>query len=195
MPNVVVQYEGVNDIGWKLLPRYKERHSWSVWLRGARVLRPLFPVGPAQMREDLAWPVENQQRMRQLCTTRGIRHVAATFALPDVSHAVPAFRALVDEEVTDEWGVHARLDGFAEYARLLDAYNDLMLAASARGALTVVDVRPALSAPGLYVDTCHHTPEGIARLAAAFEAPVEAAVAAVEDEQIAIRGRSPRGRQ
>jgi lysophospholipase L1-like esterase len=160
-PDVVLQYEGVNDIAWSALPGYSFAHPWRRRLRAARCLRPLVPVREADVAAALDQAVANQEQLELLCAARGVRHVAATFAAPDASSAAPGLRALLDDDVRTVWGRQANLAAFADYERLLDAYNRRVSAAAGRGSLVIADVHRALRDPRLFVDACHLTPEGI----------------------------------
>ncbi len=186
-PDVVVQYEGVNDIFWKILPRYASAHPLRRALNRSLLFQRLFPLDAAQLDEGYQATLANLARMADLCRGSGARHVAGSFAAPDDQRLTPGFRASLDEVVRD-WdrdGLHTAC--FRDYARFLARYDQLFEDAVRERSLVGVMVHRRVSDPGLFTDHCHLTQAGIARLAEAFLPEVAAAV----EKRLRRRGLPP----
>jgi hypothetical protein len=188
-PDVVVQYEGVNDIMWRALPRFAQTHPWRRRMSMSLLLPWLLPLNPRELDPELGRIVSNQTRLAELCAKRGIVHLSGAFAAPDYGEASPEMRAYLDVDVSRWSGDRGalRLWWFSDYARIVDRYNALLAERVGSGGPVRVD--RDLEDPALFVDLCHGTREGIARMAAAFLPRVREAVRGVASR----RGGDPQG--
>ncbi len=177
-PDVVVQYEAVNDIMWGALPRFAATHPWRRRLHTSLLLERLFPIGPHELDPDLSQIVENQARLARLCLEHHVHHLAGSFAAPDYALASPDVRNHLDINTSEWTGGRGsiRLSRYAGYARILSRYDELFQEAASSQRLEGVMVGRTLRDPGLFVDLCHMNQEGISRLAEAFLPAVGAAV-------------------
>jgi hypothetical protein len=180
-PDLVVQYDGVNDIMGRALPHYAREHPWREALSRSLLLERLFPLAPQDLDPELERIVDNLTALRGLSRIHDAEHVCASFAAPDYARASPDERAYLDVSVGDGWTpwpgtIH--LKRYAHYARILDRYNMLFEDAVRRGRLDGVMVHRSLSDPDLFVDICHMRQSGIARLAEILSGPVSAIVGA-----------------
>lgn len=166
-PDLVVQYAFVNDLFWKVLPRYARRHPWKAELGRSLLLSRLRPLPVGELERDLGRTLIRLREMSEKAEARGARYLAGSFAGPDPDRAPPDFLRYLDLN-TERWGTALRLHYYRDYHRLLLRYQALFDTFAARGDVDTVRVHTGLEDPGLYVDLCHMTPEGIARLADAF---------------------------
>jgi hypothetical protein len=179
-PDVVVQYEAVNDIIWRALPRYAQDHPWKRRLYRGLLFERLFPIDPRELDPDLARVVENQVRLDQLCRLHRAAHLAGSFAAPDYDTALPEERAHLDVNLAD-WTADRgalRLTRYKDYGRIVARYDELFEQAVAMRHLEGVMVHRALSDPTLFVDICHMNRNGIARLADVILTAVSPVIAA-----------------
>jgi hypothetical protein len=184
-PDVVVQYEGVNDICWGHLPVYDALHPLRAWLRRSMLFDSCFPMDPKEMDEQFELSFQNIGTLHGRLRENGVLHVVGTFARPDASRASEEQRAYLELNMAF-WSQLSTRRRYSEYCALLDHFN-LRLVEKARGqGWALAPVNERLSEPTRFLDICHMTPQGIADLAAAFLPEVAEAV----DSVLRARGRS-----
>jgi lysophospholipase L1-like esterase len=170
-PDVIVQYEAINDIAWTELPAYAARHPWPRTMRESLVLERLMGFDPAALDPEMRETIGRRLEMDRRCRENGVAYLGATFAAPDAVRARPDFRLVLDVG-TVFWTRHFPIRGFAAYAAILARHNALFREFADRNRVNRVLVHEALGDPALFVDACHFTPEGIGLLASVFEPAV-----------------------
>ena len=163
-PDVVVQYEFVNDLFFRHLPRYAEEHPWWTHARRSRLLFEAAPPAPEDLEPYVRRTLRNIRQMAEEASRRGARHVTATFAGPDPTRAEPAFRHYLDVNA-EAWGGRHGVRSYAAYDALRADFNTRLRKAAAEGRLVVVPLEETLRDPSLFIDLCHATPSGIAAMA------------------------------
>ena len=181
-PDVIVQYQGINDIAWVHLPRYAERHPWRRRLHDSLLLERLLGFDPAELDPEIQGTLERFREMDRRSREQGVAYLTATFAAPDAERASEGFRRHLETE-TAFWTRHFPLRSYAAYAAILARYNSRLVEFTARERINRVLVYEQLRDPALFIDDCHFTPEGIDRLAEAFLP----AVADLVDDRPAFR--------
>ena len=166
-PDLVVEYRAVNDIFWRHLPRYAEQHPWRPVLHRSLLLERLFPPPPASFDPLFQQTDQNFLQMDRLCRDHGARYLTATFAAPDYAAAAPTFRRYLDLSL-DFWNRELPLHGYPEYEALVARHNEQLELLAHQHRMELVPVARELRDPALFIDICHFTPEGIAKLALAF---------------------------
>jgi lysophospholipase L1-like esterase len=174
-PDLIVHYEFVNDFFWEGLPAHAARHPWSVAARRHSLLAGrLLPLDPADFERAFATTLRRALRMKRIAAQQGARYLSSSFAGPDATVAAPGFAAYLDANV-EAWGGRHGLRRYAEYRRLLDAYNARQQAFAAASGLDSSPVASIVD-PRLFVDLCHMNGAGIEALAEAFLPGVVAAL-------------------
>ena len=169
-PDVVVQYEFVNDLFFRHLPRYAEDHPRWAMARRSLLLARLFPPAPEDLEPYARRTLRNIRQLGAEAHARGARHVLGTFAGPEAAHAPSSFRHYLDLNV-EAWGGRHGVRSYGAYDALRRDFNARLRKAAGEGRLVVAPLDEALRDPALYVDLCHATSAGIATMARAF-APV-----------------------
>ena len=169
-PDLVVQYDAVNDIMRDALPRYVREHPYRNLVQKSLFLSWIAPLDPRELDPALEGIVEKEEALARLCRLHDSDHLAGFFASPDYERAGREQRAFLDVNLAEGWTTWQgiRLTRYRDYARILRRYNTLLEEAALRGRLRAARVDQAVTDPGLYVDLCHMTEPGIARLADAF---------------------------
>ncbi len=188
-PDVIVQYEAINDIAWSELPHYAARHPARRLLYASLLLERLFGFDPADLDPEVEETLERRREMDRRCRERHVAYLGATFAAPDATRASPDFHRLLDVSA-EFWTRHFPLRRYAAYAALLARHNALFRDFADRHRINRVLVHETLTNPALFVDACHFTPEGIDRLAGVFEP----AVADLVDDRAGFREWAARAR-
>lgn len=174
-PDVVVQYEGVNDLV-RAVPRWARQHPWASAPYRSVLFARVFPFPHRGLDDEIAPTLENIAALsRRLRSVRAL-HVVGTFAAPDASRAPAEFRGYLAYNLLTQWRTGTLpLYSYAAYEDVVGRFNAL-LSANADGRYRVAPVAAGLTSPDRFVDVCHHTPQGIAELADAFLPEVERAV-------------------
>ena len=167
-PDVVVQYEAINDIAWAELPAFAARHPWRRWMQESLLFERLRGFDPAELLPEMRETLDLRLEMERRCRAQGVAYLTATFAAPDQARATEEFRQTLDVG-TLFWTRHFPLRRFATYEAILDRHNALLVELAERHRLSRVLVQERLRDPALFVDACHFTPKGIGLLAETFE--------------------------
>jgi lysophospholipase L1-like esterase len=170
-PDVIVQYEAINDIAWLHLPRYAARHPWRRRLHDSLLLERLLGFDPAALEPDIRGTLRRFEEMDQRSRERGVSYLTATFAAPAIERAPEEFRQHLETSVAF-WTRHFPLRSWATYAAILARHNALLIEFTARHHIDRVLVHERLTDPALFIDACHFTPAGIDLLAETFLDPV-----------------------
>lgn len=167
-PDLVIQYEFVNDLFWAALPRLAAADPWIARRNASLLLAWLLPLD--ERRLDADW-LELRRTLRAIARTaraRGAEYLTATFAGPDADAAEPGFRAYLDVNV-EAWSRDTvRLRRYADYDRARRRFNAELAAFAAERQLELAPVAQRVRDPALFVDLCHGNARGIEALARAF---------------------------
>ena len=175
-PDLVVQYAVVNDLAWHHLLRYAEEHPWRRRLHESLLLERLFPLPVRDFDPLFRETLQNLLTLEQECRRRDVAYIVGSFAAPDYDLAPADFQRHLDLNL-DFWTGNFPLHDYREYQALLARYNELFELFAAERHLDRVLVHREIRDPALFLDLCHLTPEGIARLADVFLPAASRAVA------------------
>ncbi len=188
-PDVIVQYEAINDISWSELTDYAARRPGRRALQDSLLLERLLGFDPAALEPEMRETLERRLEMHRRSRERGVAYLGATFAAPDATRASEDFRRLLDVSA-EFWTRNFPLRRYALYAAILARHNALFQEFADRHRINRVLVHEQLADPALFIDACHFTPVGIDRLAGVFEP----AVADLVDDRPAFQAWEQRSR-
>lgn len=175
-PDVVVQYEGVNDLLHRHMRRWARAHPYSAAPYRSVLFATLFPFPNTQFDDGFRETLDNITAVTRAAARIGATHVVGTFAAPDISRATPEVRGYLAFNLLEQWSTHKMpLYSYKAYHGLLQHFNDTLTAGVSAG-YRVAPIAGRLQAPDRFVDICHMTERGIADLAAAFLPEVEQAL-------------------
>jgi lysophospholipase L1-like esterase len=166
-PDVVVEYQGVNDISWWHLPRYAQAHRWRRLAYRSLLVQRLFPFPVRELDPYLGDTFTTMGATARACQDRGIAYLTATFAFPDPARLSREQRRHLDDNA-EFWTRRLPMPSYAAWAAIMGRHNQLLAEFSWRSHVPHVPVHDKLTDPGLFIDVCHFTPEGIELLAEAF---------------------------
>jgi lysophospholipase L1-like esterase len=166
-PDILVQYQAVNDIAWRHFPRYAKDHGLRRLAYRSLLLQRLFPFPVESMDPYLADTFETMGATARACHERGVAYLAATFAGPDPERARGDFRRVLDDSAAF-WTRWFPMPSYAMWAAIVARHNRLFVEFAHRNHVPHVLVHEKLTDPALFIDVCHFTPEGIGLLADAF---------------------------
>jgi lysophospholipase L1-like esterase len=166
-PDVVVQYEFVNDLFFRHLPRFADDHAGWTRARRSLLVASLAPPSADDLEPYLRRTLRNIRETADVAEAHGARHVVGTFAGPDAARAARSFRAYLDINI-ESWGGRHGVRSYAAYDALRRDFNVRLRKAAAEGRLTLADVDTRLTDPTAYVDLCHLNARGIEAMAEAF---------------------------
>jgi lysophospholipase L1-like esterase len=187
-PDVIVQYEGINDIAFVHLNAYGMAHPWRRRLNRSLLLQALFPFDPSALDAGFDATLQRLVRMRRRAREHGAEYVTASFATPDPRRLSTLQRRYLDFDVTRLWGRALGMRRYSDFRRLLDRYNERFERRMEQAGIAWVPLHRTLTSPGLFSDACHLSGEGTARLA---DALLPLVASAVERRSAARAAASP----
>ncbi len=163
-PDILIQYNGINDICWMHLVAHGQAHPVRRWLNRSLLWQQLSPMNPIALdpRFDVTFQIFSH--MGNEAKARGVDYVAATFPCPDPSLVTEPFRSYLADDMK-AWGQGMNLRRYETYARILDRYNQRLVEHAARHGLLLAPVHEKLRAPEEFIDLCHNTAAGRQHLA------------------------------
>jgi lysophospholipase L1-like esterase len=173
-PNLIIQYNAVNDISWRHMTWHNNacvNKIWYLWRRGLNLsflLQKIFPPDASLLDNCFISTLQNFQKMGAEAKSRGIDYIVGSFATPDYNLASEPFKEYLDYIVQKVSGRALNLKYYSSYYDFLSRYNKLFHLYVGQNNLTAVFVDESISHPDLFVDVCHMTPEGIEKLADTF---------------------------
>jgi len=169
-PDLVLEYNAVNDICHTLLPWWREAVSTPrKLLRTSFLVRTIAPglslpapdLQDACLREK---PIANLQVMADIFAARGIRFAVCSFAAPAWEQMRPEERVYFQWDFAKNW--QGFYFGFPVYERLVARYNELVRGFCEAGHAEYVPVAENMQAGTiLFGDICHLRPKGIQKKA------------------------------
>jgi len=166
-PDVVIQYQGINDISWRHLPRYAQAHPQRGRAYRSLLVQRLFPFPAEELDPYLEETFKTLGTTAGICRERGIAYLGATFAAPDPEQTRGEFRRHLDYNA-EYWMRRFPMHSYATWTRIVERHNRLFGDFAWRSHVTYVPLHKTLQDPALFIDVCHFTPEGIERLADTF---------------------------
>lgn len=173
-PDLIIQYDVVNDICWRYLSwrnntcTNKVRYLLRRGLNLSFLLQKLFPLDVSMFDKCFIQTLHNFKKISSEAESRGVEYLVGSFAAPDYKLASEDFREYLNYIVQNIWGRAFELKYYASYYNLLSRYNSLYYRYVEQNNLHGVFVDKSISNPNLFVDICHMTPEGIEKLADTF---------------------------
>jgi lysophospholipase L1-like esterase len=174
-PDIVVQYQAINDLSWRHLPLYAKAHPWRRLAASSLLFDRFFPLTPAELVPYLEGTMDTFAAIARNCREKGVMYLGSTFAGPDPRGAKGDFARHLDLN-TEFWGRRFPMHRYSTLAAILAAHNRLFVDFAQREHVAYAPVDESLGDPALYIDVCHFTPEGISRLADAFLPAVDGLV-------------------
>jgi hypothetical protein len=166
-PDILVQYQAINDIAWRHFPKYAKEHRLRYWAYRSLLVQRLFPFPVREFDPYLEATLETMGATAQASRERGVAYLAGSFASPDPGRARGDFRRHLDTSA-EFWTRWFPMPSYATLHALLARHNQLFVEFAGRSHVPHVLVHEQLTDPALFIDVCHFTPEGIERLADAF---------------------------
>lgn len=175
-PDLVVVYEGVNDVAGTGFVRWRYvdspvkaallKISGFAWRHAWRLLLPPDSV----IRETLGHAVENILFLHKAFGAHGIPVIACTIAKPNIAALSKEERFFLDFDLRTTW--HAKVYNFSVYDLAIGTYNAMLQEAAGATGLPVVPISDHLQATlDIFTDICHMRENGIewkARILAEF---------------------------
>ncbi len=184
-PDIVVEYQGVNDVSWWHLPRYAQAHPWRRRAYHSLLVQRLFPFPVHELEPFLNDTFATMGATARSCQDRGVAYLTATSAFPDPARLSVEQRRHLDDNAAF-WTRRLPMPSYATWAAIMTRHNELLAEFSWRSHVPYVGVHEKLRDPALFIDVCHFTPEGIELLAEAFLP----AVAELVEDTAAFRERN-----
>lgn len=175
-PDIVVQYNAINDLAWQHLHELAIAAPLRKLLNRSHLMQWLFPLDPGRLDAAFAETHLNFLKLSRQSAIHRAHYLTGTFALAPYADSPAEFRDLLDADVSGEWGKAIALEGYPQFAALITRHNALLADFAKRHDLELVPIHERLRDPETFIDACHMTPDGIEQLAHAFLPEVSALV-------------------
>jgi lysophospholipase L1-like esterase len=166
-PDILVQYQAINDIAWRHFPNFAKEHRRRGFFYKSLLLQRLFPFPVEEMDPYLAATLETMGATARACHEHGVAYLAGSFAFPDPERVQGDFRRHLDISA-EFWTRWFPMPSYATWAAIVARHNRLFVDFAQRNHVPYVLVHDKLTDPALFIDVCHFTPEGIDQLAETF---------------------------
>jgi hypothetical protein len=166
-PDLLIHYNGINDIHWKLMPQANlESLDW-LQLKGneSHLCRELAPdwvmAPPGKIEEMLLETVfPRYRKMVELARASSCEIAFCTFGMPNPSRR--ADRRMLDYSVNVHWWTRFVETTYAQYLRHIATYNRLIHEFCRQEQIPVIEVADRLpEGIDYFWDICHMTDAGI----------------------------------
>jgi lysophospholipase L1-like esterase len=182
-PDVLVQYQAINDISWRHLPRYAESHGARGLAYKSLLVQRLFPFPTETLEPYLQETFESMAATSRAARERGVAYLAASFAGPDPDGERDVFRRHLDYNA-EYWMRKFPMHSYRTWSSIVATHNRLFVDFAEGHHVPYVLVHEQLYDPTLFTDVCHFTPEGIALLADTFLPALEDQVRDTEEYRL-----------
>ena len=169
-PDMIVEYNGVNDICHALFPLWeKDAPTWRKVWRGSRFInsycnRLLWPDDEEMSAQLDLSVIRNLRTMRDVAKKKGIEMALCSFAYPDIDNLTPEERDYYEWNVKTWW--QGRYFTFGTYCRVLRLYNTKIRALCQEEEMLYIPIAEELKGGPVYFgDICHMRPRGVRRKA------------------------------
>jgi hypothetical protein len=152
-PDVVVQYQAVNDIAWRHFPKYAKEHRLRYWAYKSLLVQHLFPFPVRELDPCLEATLETMGATARACHEHHVAYLAGSFAYPDPQRARGDFRRHLNASA-EFWTRWFPMPSYATFAALLARHDELFVAFVQRNHLPYVLPHEQLSDPALFIDVC-----------------------------------------
>jgi len=177
-PDLVVEYNVVNDLAWRLYPALRaEAGAWQRLLRRSEFVRTRFPgwIAPpekAVVEQLRGTTLANLDRLGHRMRDAGADFAVASFAFPDVAKVDEERREFLDHNAVTYWGL--RETSYAGYQRAVGWYNrELKALAQTEGFLYLPVAERFVDQEQHFIDICHLDEEGMRIKAQIFAEALE----------------------
>lgn len=179
-PDLVLQYNAINDLAWTHMGEYAAEHPWLQNLNRSLLYQSIRPLDPFTFTPYLEQILGNFLAIKERLRAEGVGYVVASFAMPDYRRAPEAFQAYLDAD-SGRWGAAMNLRRYQALHAIVDHYNSLFKDFVSKHDIAHVLLDEVVRDPAFFVDSCHMT-----------EAGIEAMATAMADGLTGVRG-IPRG--
>lgn len=165
-PDVIVEYNAVNDLCWRVLPRiYAAAPTWQRKIRNLRLVARKWEslIAPPRGLIERYWKKTvfgDVQKIMNSCAEHHVELVCCSFCYPDPKQLTAEQREYFDYNLRSTWG--CPWTSFDEYCRAINVYNELLRKTCASDEAAYLPLNETMNGkPDYYTDICHMTPSGI----------------------------------
>lgn len=179
-PDVVVEYNAVNDLCLHLFPRWKsELSSFQHLLLNSYFIRyfcgDYFLPSENQIRQEIRqYSIRNLKTTAALLEQQGIRFCVCSFLYPDISKATKDEYFYLDNDLRYWWGTE--YISYKRYCQIVDMYNEELKKTFQGSSVMYIPLAESQKMPpGEFLDICHMESSGYMKMSyklAGFLLPV-----------------------
>lgn len=171
-PDLVIQYNGINDFAFEHLGMYLQENSSIKAYNQSHLYQYLELMHAQEFTPFFLKTLETFKQMRDRLAEHGIAYLVGSFAMPVYHQAHNDFQNYLDGD-TLGWGRIIGLKYYKNLYRYMDAYNRFLKDYVLQEKLQHVLIHERLSQPKFFIDSCHMTGAGIRKLSHLFSQKVK----------------------
>ncbi len=164
-PDLVLEYNAVNDICWLLAPQWRFEHNYlqSTLAKSAfarQHLTELLQPNQSQVDKYLsAVTLANVAKIIQEVRATGAEMMISSFAHPTLADLTPEEQQFLDHNLRQSWGVDYM--SLEEYVQIVNRYNELLAEMCEQKHVRLIPLASQLTGgTDVFKDICHVTPKG-----------------------------------
>jgi len=154
-PDIIIQYEGINDICWVYFGEYSGPHRVRKKLNYSLLYQLLFPASPRSFDSYFQKTYANLSKIADRAKQEGAVYFVATFPGPDPAKLQEPFKSFLDMNMTDTWGSLMHFKYYSNYWSILLRYNELLKQFVTTHQLNDILLDEKILSPAYFVDACH----------------------------------------
>lgn len=165
-PDLIIEYNVVNDLCWRVLPKiYAAASFWQRTARNTRLVAIKWEslIQPSRLvieRTLNETTLSSLRAIHKSCKEHNVQFALCSFCYPEPNHLTEQQREYFNFDLRTNWGVP--WTSFEEYVRMVKIYNKLALEfCNESGAVYLPIVEATDCSPDNFTDICHMTPRGI----------------------------------
>lgn len=182
-PDLVVEYNAVNDLCHSMIPNYRDNAAPFIKLvRNARLVRAVLPnlSMPAEgvlEKNLLETPIANLRVMRDVFASHGVQFAVCSFAAPDWASLRREEKDYFQWDFARNW--QGYYFAFPGYCHMVDIYNRLVGDFCRDTGTVYISVGEGLRGGSVFFgDICHLRPRGIEKKAGIVAEQIKPIIAA-----------------
>lgn len=176
-PDILIQYDGINDICWSHFPAYGKEHNIRKKLNRSLFFQRLFPFDPKSFDKYFSQTFQVFKFLSEEAAKNQAVYFVSSFPCPDDNLLKQPFRSYLDDDMK-AWGFGIKMDYYPAYAKILSRYNGDFEAFVSQNKINAVFIHKKLTDPTCFIDICHNNLQGREMLAELF---YESILPTVED--------------
>ena len=175
-PDIVVQYNGINDFAWNHIVHYAEKKPEIKIYNKSYLYQRLGLLDETTFDKHIVTTLDNFSRLKKRLEQRGIEYITSSFAMPRYDRVDQRFKHFLDKDAAG-WGIGLGLKYYSNLYRLMQRHNALFKRYFVGKNVKHVLLDAHIYDQEFFIDSAHMSDRGIRLMAALFTRKVAVIIA------------------